>query len=749
MGGGVSLSSSQFGGPLLNQKSQRALLVPSFLLIGSFLVPAVAALQTYTEFFDDDVAPNAPTAPWYTFTASGTGDQRVSTAQFESSPNALLRTDGGAPITTFDLDPLGIDGCSVSPGPTLAFSFRFAGALPGGVETLNVMNFFTDAAGSSDQSGIQVVGTGAVKLTAGNVGASNVPTITGVTIVANTWYKVRVSTNCQETVATAYFVNEDVGTTADAAGSQGELTAIRTQEGVAGAWPALYIDNVTLSDANDPPPNAVGAAATVSDWAANSLVGFDVDAGGSTVIVRAGTPGCGGCTIGGHDVQTYDGFTLTDSGANSPFDTDCDRPDGVMSIGTHVLYVECGSAGGCADQDPCEFDIRSPTLGAPQFGDCADECPSDLDMSLIGNSVSDAGGDLVAELGEVRGFPIDFSSRTTAGLDRAWAAMAYTGTNGIVGVQVYSGFNNAPDVWEFDETQFSTTTPDQLCTGADTSGQYYLGAADAGRAPAIYNVALVEDGSSGVVTPTMTLRQSGSSALSGGKGISCAGDEYITVVERGAGVADTVWVIDLTTGQGTLLDTVDGADRGVAMSQSNTNRYYAYVDGSFIYVSQGIAGNTTCALAMPTGAFHSMKFSFSAQSLWVATDDVVARFAVQEAGCTTDQPESDVGGSGGAEPPAPPATGQGPFAGQGAVVGGILGVGAFGGQLFLGVVVMGMMAYGFWEQGEKQKWFAILGAIAGFLIAWAFGFFTTPVVFAMVVLCGILWFVMNKVRSGA
>lgn len=497
-------------------------------------------------------------------------------------------------------------------------------------------------------------------------------------------------------------------------------------------------------------PGTIGAAASVSDFPAGSLTGFDIGPNGDTVIARVGTPGCGGCTIGGHDIRTYDGQTLTAT-ANSPFDTDCDRYDGVLSIDSHVMYVECGSGCDAVDQDPCQFDIRDADLSSPSFGDCGDECPSDLDMSLIGSSVSDAGGDLVAEIGEVQPFPIDFSARSNSdiadvfGIGVAVVAMAYTGTNGILGVQAYTGYGNAVDSWRFAEKNVGTTTPDQLCTGLDSEGHYYVGSADSGGAPKIYGVTFDTDTRSDgrpVSVPFMTSRQGGSSALSGGKGIDCAGDEYVTIVEKGAGDVDQVYKVNLTTGTATLYDTVDGVARGVTLSGSTKHRFFAWVDGANLKIANA-TGAVTCTLTLPAGEdFYQMEMSFSAQQIWVATTDSINRYAIQAEGCTTPNPESDVGGSGGAGGgPTPTVGGGGPFA-----VAPIPGVGQFGSSIFWGFLVVGACVVGGFATFRSVGLASALG-IVGVMLAWGLGFFTGPVVFALFAILALAAFLFVKMGS--
>lgn len=507
---------------------------------------------------------------------------------------------------------------------------------------------------------------------------------------------------------------------------------------------------------------AIDAAATTTDLV--NLVGFDVDPGGNTVIIREGAPSMGN-PIGGNNVKTF-GAQELDTLPTIPRDTVCDRTDGVLTIGSHVMYVFCEDP----DNDPIEFEIRSASLGDPGFTDIGDECQSDLDMSLLDSSVSDGGGDFIDEIGEMSAFPIDCSVRESGNPlqeEAAHVAMAYTGTNGVVGVQVYNGYNNAVDEWGFDEKFYSTSTPAQLCTGIDSAGQHYVAAVGTTGPPKVYDVDFIEETRGGppvrFVQPRLTLRQGGSSALSGSTGISCAGDEYLVMVENGVGSVDEIHLFNLSTGQATLLDTVDGARRGVAISQSEEHRYYAWVDGSTIITSDGT--NSTCQLNLPGGDFYGMEYSFSAQSLWAATDTTVARYEVQTEGCTTILPESDVGGSGGQDP-----DGDGDVTPDGLNGAGdaflSFGVSRFGGNLIWAVAVIGGISIssgmsiaglgagmGVKNKGslfEFAKWGLMIGAVLGFFVAWGFQLINTATVAGIVILAALgvgLKYYSSRVRS--
>lgn len=177
-------------------------------------------------------------------------------------------------------------------------------------------------------------------------------------------------------------------------------------------------------------------------------------------------------------------------------------------------------------------------------------------------------------------------------------------------------------------------------------------------------------------------------------------------------------------------------------------QFGVYVDGT-----EGVIVNVTGGaieevgrITLPSGTFHSIRMDRLGQNVWVATTTTIARFEVTN--ITTIDPINTPGD----EDPVVPGDGDGLFGGSGAEVGEAISVGAFGGNLFLGAILMGLIAYGVGtgygnvsDSGSTMPrafrlnpWAAAVGAAMGFLVAWGFGFFSTAVVFSMVVLIGMI-----------
>lgn len=748
----------------------------AFLFAGSALTlmaPTVSAITTRIENFDDEVPPQAPTGDFYTF-SSGSGDFRTSTTHRISSPNSFkaspaANTESG----NFDLDPH-IQFCD-TPSPTVSFAFRLedlpsAGTIP----TFVVVGGAT----ATIQADVEISNLGAVSIKSATSGGTVTTTVTGLTLAADTWYNATITLTCTEGKTVLYFPDQDLSATADPAGSASSTgspsNAFRYGGAGSGATPpTVYVDNLQLINVNDPPPTAIASAASTTDFAA-PVRGFDVDFRGKTVIIREGAVG-GDITLGGEYVKTFAGGDLTTLSV-TPRDTDCDRQDGIMSIGTHTIYVMCNAA-----EDPVEFEIRSPSLGTPNFGDCADDvCTSDIDMELVSGDTSQGGGNDIRQMGEVDAFPIDFSNRGGGffGLvGIGTAGWAYTGATGVLGVNVVTTYESGPDGHKFDEETVAGTAPEQLCTAIDTTGQYYIGAADSSSSTTLYNVRFTTTATGGFsyIQPNLDIRMGLSSALANAQALDCAHDRFITVVERGVGAVDEVWFGSTVTGctvwpvpcgsTSTQRVLVDSDPRGVAMSQSPSSSYVAWVNGSSIQIANGTNGALRCSIVMPTGDFVGMEFSYAAQSLWVATTEIVARYAVQQEGCTTPTPESDLGGDTGQPVPDPGADGPDTALNGAGAAFAPFGVSTFGGNLIWAVAVIGgiTISSGLSIAGiglqfganknavfEFAKWGLLAGAVLGFFVAWGFQLINTATVAGIVIVAALgvgLRFYSNRARS--
>lgn len=736
---------------------KRSLYLPlvALLLFSGFtaFIPTASALQTYTEDFSDDSLGQLPSSNFYVFTSVGSAGGTFVTDQKPITPGNknFIANDTSATDSIdsrFTFSPVGVDFCNhlvtetQTIVPSLSFSWRVSD-LPGAgsAATFGIVT----TAGTGDNFQASILSTGELFM---EIGSTQV--FTGLIFAEKTWYNWTISVDeCGTTGATAQFrvFAHEQGqsfTASDPESCTGcEYNRFHAETNGAATIVGLQIDNLVLSNVNDPPPDGLDAAA-VSD-AINEIAGFDLDQSGSNVIVRFDNVPPG---PEGRDVLSLEALSLERQDGGH-IDTECDDMEhGVMAHQNALMFVKCD------DGDPTHFWIRNPGLGTLEEN-CGDECPADIEMGCCG-SVSDAGGDNVNELYELTAFPIDYSFRQTnfAGQDFASIGMGYSSTAGVIGVQIFTGQNNGEDDWNFDEVTFSgSSAPDQICI-ADDDGIFYLQAVDSLATTKFFRIDF-----SGPIRPQPTLVPVATlPTFSPASALSCAGDRTLIGVERtGALVNDQLYLIDRATGtpiwskvypDGT--DVYEGSPRGVALS--GDGKFFAYsneVDG-LIYIGDADDGNVTGQVSLESGFIVGMEFDFSAQNLYVAYNDgvngAVYRYNMVDAGLVP--PTNTIGGEGGAPLPTSAAPGEGPFGGAPAQVGGALGIGTFGGGLFLAALTVLMFAVASFNEGGNVRLFGYVGAVVGFFVAWGFGFISTGAVFAIIVICGLIWYVSRGSSTG-
>lgn len=515
------------------------------------------------------------------------------------------------------------------------------------------------------------------------------------------------------------------------------------------------------------------ATATVTD-----LVGFDVDSTGSIAIAR---------TELGENVRTYNAQTLGTS-VSGTIDTNCavgtnDYEDGVMARSLDsggdaqlVGFLNCDASGDAQYLSIRQVDGSVPTQ--EQFNDCTPVdagdvgCHYNIDLTDFDEPIDSALG----QLGQVRDFPIDYSNQgsflgSIVGRT-AWAFASQQCASppgpsycsdlepGYVGVATYTARVVDPA-----NTDFKQHHPDQdvedFCLGLD-GGNYYLGSVVTGQPGHTWTVTFSETDGDAL---DATISNNPSSFVGAVGGIACGGGQILVTT------ADSV---QLLTRTGTFLDEIDGispTNRGLSLSEEFVGpegavadrgttcttaleatgdclQFGVYVDGASAFIVNVTGGSfvEVGSITLPSGSFHSIRMDRLAQNIWVATSTTIQKFEVFSV--TTGDPlnipgDEDDGGA---------LDGDGLFSNSGATVGAALGTGAFGGNLFLGAVLMGIVAYGVGigygnaiDSNSMQPralrvnpWAAAVGAAMGFLLAWGFGFFSTAVVFSFVVLIAVV-----------
>lgn len=548
--------------------------------------------------------------------------------------------------------------------------------------------------------------------------------------------------------------------------------------------PGVSVVGVAYSDFSA--PLVFSNSASVTD-----LVGFDVDPTGSIVIAR---------TELGENVQVFNAQTLGTS-VSGTIDTNCATgtnpyEDGVMSKNLQggndaqlVAFLNCDASGDAQYLSIRQSDGSIPTID--QFDGCEPVdaggvgCHYNIDLTDFDEPI-DSG---LGQLGQVKDWPVDYSNQgsflgSIVGRTAwAWASQqcddppgpAYCGGSepGMVGVATYTA--RVTDPANTDSVQHHPDQDvDDFCLGLDGSN-YYLASVVSGQPGHTWTVTFSETDGDALDS---AISNNPSSFGSSGFGIACGGGQLL----HQNGDSD----VQLLSRTGVFIDEVQpggGDERGVTLSEEfvgpagaaadrgstcttalegtgNCLQYGAYLD---TVAGEGVIINVTGGsivevgrFTMPSGTFHSIRMDRLAQNVWVATTTTIARFEVTSV--TTVEPvnipgEEDGGGV---------VDGDGLFAGSGATIGTAFGVGAFGGNLFLGAVLMGIVAYGVGIgygnaiDGNTMQpralrvnpWAAAVGAAVGFLMAWGFGFFSTAVVFSMVALVVLIIGVKLMVSRG-
>lgn len=387
--------------------------------------------------------------------------------------------------------------------------------------------------------------------------------------------------------------------------------------------------------------------------AVTDLVGFDVDATGKTVIAR---------TEAGPNIRTYNALPLTVA-AGSPHDSECTRVGGVTASENFIAHLECDVG------DPADvigIHIQTRLLTEPDFAalcDPEDFCSDFSGQAIMGDTRTSEGSgtpdgddlDDWIDIAHVLSVPIDYGAFSTTGNNHVPIALAYTDSNGRVGVMVYTWVNNAADNVVFDSDLFTSQTPDALAVCAPAlsikddstdnpadNTQFRLYTASNIADPRAYNVVVERtDGAFQVAeyTPTMTTVFAGSGNTVGANSVACGTGAFV----YGTPTTLTVWdCLFCGSASPVLTKSVSGIKtNGVAMNEADGS-FVAYVDddgGHVICAAEdgcfNELTNTTVALgeevysfALPPGNFKGIKMQGAASYLWVATSDFIVRHDV-------------------------------------------------------------------------------------------------------------------------
>lgn len=721
--------------------------------IGAILSPVSA--ETVAEDFEDDTNFQRPTEDWYNLDVVGSGGFFTSTLRALGVQS--YRSDPSSASWSSDFMIPGYRGCGSPSSVRFAFNLD---VLAG--NTVFILSNSTNGGGESPSFEMSIASTGVVSSnirgwdTSGDAASVSEPI--GYTVVADTWYNVTLApgtgvvsgraacgnpilvtepdasfwtlifedqpvvfTHDSDTDTTEiYWCDNDAipDTCEDPDAPSPDIDNFRVEGDSASSL--VYVDNLVVSGAFQ--TNIAAAdTATVTD-----LVGFDVDPTGNLVVVRYNN---------GEDVATHDSLTLAQA---ATVDTNCGtRSNGVMAqsdgTDTFAFYIQCDPG----DNDPIGMRIRTGSLNTPtssQLNGCGTSC---ADFTLT--DFSSSGGDGLNELGEIDAFPITYREQSATTftssfyLSWGWSSLDNTGT---VGVNAFS--NHQSDLGPADDRRsydigFSNGNANQVCTGVDGE-QTYLAAVRSGALSRVYPISFNFETEGGSVLADLVPQSGGtpttySSVQGGGEGVAC-GDGLVAILNGGG-----IWVMNRDGGLYRSYPDVAVDPRGVALSQETVNsQYLAYVDGAS-WVVRDLADNATlCSGTMPSGSLIGFYLTGGAQNLYVGTDAAsnnLARFELGDV-CT---PVVDEETGDDIPPEAPTPTG-GLFGGAGAAIAPGLGTSTFGGNLFLGIIVVAGCAAGTFALAKGRIAGLILGVGIGVVLAWGLGFFTGGTVFVLVMMCG-------------
>lgn len=703
---------------------QRHLLTLAALLT---LTAPIVMGANFSDDYEDDALASPPDDDWYAFNQGAAGSYAVIAQPIGLGSGNKSYFQSGASTDSeheFDFIPE-IDVCN---GGFLQFAWRFGGD-PTGAEVFRVGLSGTT---NEDQGAyVQFQSNGLVAAFSSSTGGDTGATIAAATV--DTWYNVTINPDCALGRSTVFV--EGVGVvTADASGTFVDLLDIRVlnPSSVDSGAISQYIDNVQL--VNVIFPDITTADATV---AVTSLTGFQIDETGGTLIAR---------TDGGDFVRTYNGITLVNSGS---FETNCNRADGVMAEKEFVAFFDCDAGG---SNDPNFLRVRGPDLGAADI-DCGSDCEFEVDMDLRQEGICDAGfasRTTMLSLGEIAYARIDWEREVTGvfSINNPHAvAWAFSTSAGRIGAAQYTAHDLDCDSKLEQSASFSPgVTPDQICSWIVDNAQK-IGAVSSSTTTQLFtwtprnrphpgNEEITD--LSGDLTGPQTYP-----GLAGGSAIGCGEGKFIVALGAGATdlytysttTNDEIWSIDANPGVGGI------ATRGAAMS--GDGKWVTWVAGGVISVAHALNGTVVAEIVAPAGTFKQLALNQDGSHLWYVTTDSISRFGIfpyttGTAGCVGCETPPGLIIGGDEEP------GDGLFGNSPAQVGASLGVGAFGGGLFLAVLSIGLFAFALFTESGGSKIFAYIGAVVGFIAAWAFGFIPTAVVFGIIVIAALIWYVMSK-----
>jgi len=384
------------------------------------------------------------------------------------------------------------------------------------------------------------------------------------------------------------------------------------------------------------------ADATTDSFGTETLVGFDIDVIGQTLVARLLT------TTPDNTVYTWDAISLATPLSSFP-QPNCNRVDGVMAVRTQVAFVDCETPSGQVNflriRDKADLTTLTPPQGCDP-GACEDNIPIDSSASIFTFGI---------DIGNVETYPIsydDFFTRfvglpSCGNCDYAFVSWTFGTTTGRIGVIGYVGQEGQNDVHNERSRIYASQNPDEICSFKRTQDErIYLAAVSQQQPTQLFRIDYSEDRDPGIfdanadLIPTIVGPIWSNSAYSQASAIACAEERIIVVA--GTATPQTLFIVNTASGTPVVFPTglsvSPGESRSVTIS--GDSKFYAYLDNGLIKIANTTNGNVTGTITQPTGTWVGMEMSYAAQNLWVATSTQVERYSIFSS--TTIQPVSDL-----------------------------------------------------------------------------------------------------------